>query len=62
VLLDDYVLTDEVARQAACVEERARLNVTLKIRSWRRSLVAPRLIKKYRDANVIVSERCKQGC
>ena len=48
-----YALTNEVARQAASVEERACLNVTL---SWRRSLAAPRLIKKYRDEKVIVRE------
>jgi hypothetical protein len=56
VQLGDYALTNEVARQAACVEERACLNVTLTVRSWRRSLAAPRLIKKYRDEKVIVRE------
>jgi hypothetical protein len=38
-----HALTNEVARQAACVEERACLNVTLTVRSWRRSLAAPRI-------------------
>jgi hydroxymethylglutaryl-CoA reductase len=52
-LLDD-VLANEIARQAARVEERACLNVK---RGWSCCLAAARLRKKNRDEKVVVRQR-----
>jgi hypothetical protein len=57
--LSDYVLANEIACEAARVEERACLNVK-RGRSY--FLAAPRLHKKNRDEKVNVRKRLEQGC
>jgi hypothetical protein len=55
------MLADEVAREAAGVEERAGLDVTREARSWSRGLAASRLIKKNRDGEVIIRRGESRG-
>lgn len=54
-LVDD-TLTNEVASEAAGVEERSGFNAARTPRSWRSSLAVPRLSKKYRDEKIVVRE------